>query len=472
MEAVIDFKNLVKDKDNIKKIFMYRICGTGMGAAACLLKEKGYQVEGGDIKFAPPMGQYLKETGIPLHDLKEMSREYLKNFDLIVVGNVVSGKSEEAREIERQGVPLASFPSVLGAFILQDFNVVGVSGTHGKTTTTYLLTQVFEKFGFKPGYFIGGVVEGRNSARLGDGSYFFIESDEYDSAYFEKISKFRRYAIDHLILTSLEFDHADIFNDIEEIKNQFRALIPEVTSSFIFSEDYVASRELCREFKDKRKEKKWSFYGESSENGPRILKMDARGTKFELDLGGEFYKFDTNLVGKHNILNLSSAIIFAHSEGIEVERIADAVRDLKLVKRRQEERGYYKGALMIDDFAHHPRAVELTFESVKIKYPGKRIITILEPNSATARSDIFQEKFTEVLSEMEKIIIIRPKSPTTVVDANDLDCNKMAHILRNKGKDAKVAENLEQLREMMDQLANEDSIFLVLSNGTCLGLWV
>ena len=200
-----NLQQLIKNKQNIKKIFMYRICGTGMGAAATLLKEKGFEVEGGDVSFAPPMSDYLNEMNIPLINLEKVDQNYLSMFDLIIVGNAVPKMSEHAKKIEECGVPFASFPSSIGALVLNKENVVGIAGTHGKTTTTYLATQVFENLGVNCGYFIGGVIPGLPSARLGDGRYFFIESDEYDSSYFEKISKFRMYSIDHLILTSLEY---------------------------------------------------------------------------------------------------------------------------------------------------------------------------------------------------------------------------------------------------------------------------
>ena len=192
-----------------------------MGAAACLLRESGRHVEGADVAFAPPMDAYLRSTGIPLHPLAEVSDNYLKSFDLIVVGNVVARNSPDAQRLERLGVPLISFPAALNKFILQDKRVVGVAGTHGKTTTTFLAVQVFEALGEKPGYFIGGVMEDRGSSHIGERELFFIESDEYDCAWFEKIAKFRLYNISDLILTSLEYDHADIYGSLEDIVDQF-----------------------------------------------------------------------------------------------------------------------------------------------------------------------------------------------------------------------------------------------------------
>jgi UDP-N-acetylmuramate: L-alanyl-gamma-D-glutamyl-meso-diaminopimelate ligase len=269
----LDYNSLKKIQKDIKRVFFYRVCGTGMGAAACLLKEKGLHVEGGDINFYPPMSTYLESTGIPLHKLETMTTDYLKTFDVIVVGNVVPNGGRDALMIEDLGVKFVSFPTAIGALVLSDVNVIGIAGTHGKTTTTFLASQVFEKLGTDPGYFIGGVIDGQSSSKLGSGKYFFIESDEYDSAYFEKISKFRSYSLDNMILTSLEFDHADIFNSVEDIKNQFRAAIPHIEKTLIFSGDYISAVELFHEFKEDRAGKCF-LYGEKTEVGPKILEMN------------------------------------------------------------------------------------------------------------------------------------------------------------------------------------------------------
>ncbi len=461
----ISFDDLKLKASSIKKVFFFRICGTGMGAAACLLKEKGYHVEGGDQVYAPPMSDYLQSTGIPCHLLENVDWEYLKQFDLIVVGNVVAKAAEEARKIEQLGVPFCSFPAALGALVLNQVNVVGIAGTHGKTTTTYLLSQMFEKLGFNAGYLVGGVIEGRNSAKLGDGSYFFIESDEYDSAYFEKISKFRLYCIDHLILTSLEFDHADIFSSVEDILVQFRAMVPAVAGNFIYDGSYPASETLRQEFPMKR----WCAYG--FEHGLEILEMNSSGTRFTLRIDDRREEFKTNLVGRHNILNVVSGILLAFKEGIGLARIRQSITDLKMVKRRQEERGFYRDCLVIDDFAHHPRAVYQTVDTIKVKYPGKKVVVVMEPNSATARSSIFQQEFAESLEAASAVVMAKPQKATTVKGVTDLDCGKIVEHLASKGIPGVVTTELASLRKAIDQFTGPETLFLILSNGTCLGLW-
>ncbi len=467
-----NLEKIIENENNIKKIFMYRVCGTGMGAAACLLKEKGYLVEGADTIFLPPMSDYLNSTGIHCFNLSEVSKEYLQKFDLIVVGNVVPKKSKDASYIESLGIPFSSFPATIGALILRDLNIVGVAGTHGKTTTTYLLMQMFSHFNMSPGYFIGGVLDGCNSSKLGDGKYFFIESDEYDCAYFEKRSKFQDYFINHLIITSLEFDHGDIFDSIQDIKNEFKDLLStSVDGQLIYSQDYISCNELVLESERILKSSLVNNYGLNSQLGPINIDEDKNGSSFSLILNGKEEKFKTNLVGEHNILNLTSAIIFSYHEKIDLNLIKSAVKNLKLVKRRQEEKGYFKNSIVIDDFAHHPTAVSATIQSLRAKYPKQKLMIIFEPASATSRSSIFEEKFVESLRGADSVLIARPKSSTTIKSSTDLNCDSIAEKLNDSNTYSVVCDNLDSLLDHILNHREEDSIIAVLSNSNCLGIW-
>lgn len=468
---LISSEELQENKKAIKKIFFYRVCGTGMGAAACLLKKAGYDIEGADIKFAPPMGDYLKTTGIRLYGLESVDEVgFFEKYDLIVVGNVVRRDSEEAKLIENSGVKFCSFPMALGSLYLKGVNVVGIAGTHGKTTTAYLMSQVFRNLGVDAGHFIGGVINDNSPAVLGDGSYFFIESDEYDSAYFEKISKFRSYELNNLILTSLEFDHADIFSSIEDIKEQFRSILEDIDRDIVFNSDYPASIELYNEYRETYS-KKWIGYGIDSNLGPEIIKEGSEGTTFKLVVNKKSETFTTNLVGTHNILNLSSVIIFSLLQNFSVGKIKKSICNLNLVKRRQEVRGVYNGSIVIDDFAHHPRAVELTIDSIKTTYPDKVLNVILDPSSATARSNMFQDEFAHSLGKADNVIIARPRLATTAKNLDNLNCNKISSALNENVEKSVVADDIEKLMLEIDKLAKPESILLVLSNSTCLGLW-
>jgi UDP-N-acetylmuramate: L-alanyl-gamma-D-glutamyl-meso-diaminopimelate ligase len=466
LENYLDKESLEKNQHNIKKIFFYRVCGTGMGACACLLKQEGFDVSGADKQFSPPMSTYLESTGMPLYPLSDVNIEFLKQFDLIIVGNSVPKVSEDSKLIESCGVKFTSFPTVLGSLVLSKQNVVAIAGTHGKTTTTYLMVQLLESVGKKPGYFIGGILNERPPAFIGEGSYFIIESDEYDSAYFQKYSKFRQYEADHMILTSLEFDHADIFNSITDIENEFRAALPKITGQFIYSANFESARILASEF-DHFKSK--NSYEDSC--GPVISKLDDKGCEFTMNLGGEDELFKTNLRGRHNIFNLASCIIFLFNEGFKVELIQDACLDLGLVKRRQEFRGYYKDAVVIDDFAHHPRSVELTIESIKQSYPDREMIVVFEPISATARSNVFQTEFEDSLAKADKVIITNPQIESTAKKYDDLDFSKLNENLQKRIKKSELVINLEELTDKINSFVNSNSVLLILSNRTCLGLW-
>ena len=470
----LDKEQLILRKQGIKRIFFYRICGTGMGAAAILLKEAGYTVEGGDIQFKPPMSDYLKSTQIPLVDLKEVELDYLRSFDLIVVGNVVSKKSPDAKLIEDLGINFCSFPASLGAFILNEKKVIGVSGTHGKTTTTYFMSQVFKNLGFNPGYFIGGVLSDGPCANLGGSDYFFIESDEYDSAYFEKYSKFLNYEIDDLVLTSLEFDHADIYSNLEEIKSQFRRLLSQLNDDgvIIANSDYESILSLHREYP---KKDNWLFYSEDRASGLKIVEgksgENSQKTVFNLLIGKKVYQFETNLIGIQNILNLSSVILFAVSEGISIEKVQKAILNLKMVKKRQEEKGFFQGARVVDDFAHHPRAIRMTIDSIKKKYKNDEVVVALEPCSATSRSSLFQKEYVEVLSSVNTVILVEPQSQTTAKNYDQLDCNKLVEDLRGEDKRIYLVKEISELKESLKKEAMLGKVILFLSNGQFLGLW-
>jgi UDP-N-acetylmuramate: L-alanyl-gamma-D-glutamyl-meso-diaminopimelate ligase len=471
----MDLKNLISQEEliarrsKIKKVFFYRICGAGMGPAAVLVKQAGYEVEGADSAFFPPMSTFLETTGIPLFKLDQVTPEFLKKYDLIVVGNSVSGKLEAARMIEQAGVPFTSFPSTLGSLVLKDKNVVGIAGTHGKTTTTYFMTQLLEKLGQNPGYLVGGIIEGRDPSKLGD-KYFVIESDEYDSAYFHKISKFRLFELKNLILTSLEFDHADIFTSVEKIEDEFRAVIPDMKSTLIFNQEYPSAMKLFKEY-SKNPNQKWFLYGEGSDFGPHQVTTFENGSTFSVKWKGETISFNSSVVGHHNVLNVASCIQFLLAEGFKTEDIQKATQSLEMVKRRQEVRGKYKDMVVIDDFAHHPRAITVTLDAIRARFKNKKIITVFEPISATARSSIFQNEFRDSLAASDKVIIAKAETPTTAIGGKDLDTDLLAKEIGQKGRSSSCVTKLEDLRATIDKYAEKDSVLLILSNRTCLGLW-
>ncbi len=470
LSNLISQEDLISRRVQIKRVFFYRICGAGMGPAAVLIKQAGFDVHGADSAFYPPMSTYLETTGIPLYKLEEVTPDFLKQYDLIVVGNSVSGKADVARMIESVGIPFTSFPSALGSLVLKDKNVVGIAGTHGKTTTTYFLTQLLEKLGQDPGYLVGGIIEGREPAKLGR-KYFVIESDEYDSAYFHKISKFRLYELKNMILTSLEYDHADIFSSVEKIEEEFRAVIPSIKGTLVFNQEYPSCMKLYHDYAKKNAAQKWYLYGEGSEIGPRDVKIDENGSEFSILWKGEKVLFKSTVVGLHNVLNISSCLIYLLSEGFSIPELQQAAREIGMVKRRQEVRGKYNAMIVVDDFAHHPRAITVTMDAIRARFKDKTIITIFEPISATARSSIFQNEFRDSLAAADKVIIAKASIPTTALNGKDLDVDLLAKEISDRGRPSVCVTNLPDLRKMIDLYGEKDAVLLVLSNRTCLGLW-
>lgn len=464
LENMIDEEGLFRDSHKFKKVFFYRVCGMGMSFAAGLLMEKGYHVEGFDIGFAPPLGSILKDMGIKCYE--RVDGELLSSFDLIVVGNVVPRDSEDADLIESSGVPFCSFPALLGAFILREVNVVGICGTHGKTTTTYFAIQVFEALGEKPGYFVGGIIEGKRSYALGNGRYFFIEGDEYDSAYFHKESKFLSYHLSSMILTSLEFDHADIFSSLSDIQDQFRPAFVSL-NDVICCQGFATIDQLVEESSGHKPQVFW-YGGELL----KIRKQTDQGSHFDLFWKGEYVSFKTNVTGGHNIENLSGVIVYALKEGFPVEQVRKAVESLERVKRRQEFKGLYRGAVMIDDFAHHPSAVKKVMEAVRICFPLRRVNVIFEPASATARSDIFQNEFAESLKGAYRVLLIDSGKLTTVKNRENIDSERFKNdVLSGDCVSFAVGDTLNDIVEFVEEYAGPEELFLVMSNGTCKGLW-
>jgi len=470
LKHLISQEDLIKRRSAIKRVFFYRICGAGMGPAAVLVKQAGFQVEGADSAFYPPMSTFLETTGIPLFKLEHVTPEFLRQYDLIVVGNSVGGKLEAARMIENSGVPFTSFPSALGSLVLKDKNVIGIAGTHGKTTTTYFMTQLLEKLGQNPGYLVGGIIEGRDPSKLGD-KYFVIEADEYDSAYFHKISKFRLYELKNMILTSLEFDHADIFSSVEKIEDEFRAVMPSMKDTLILNREYVSCMKLYNDYAKKNPGQKWILYGDKSDTGPHDVKTFENQSSFNVKWKGENIPFTSSVVGNHNVLNVTSCILYLLSEGFKVADIQNAALELEMVKRRQEVRGKYKDMIVIDDFAHHPRAITVTLDAIKARFVNRKIITVFEPISATARSAIFQGEFRDSLAASDKVIIAKADIPTTAIGGKDLDADLLAKEISAKGSEAICVSKLTDLRAAIDKFSEKNSVLLVLSNRTCLGLW-
>ena len=266
----------------------------------------------------------------------------------------------------------------------------------------------------------------------------------------------------------MEFDHADIFNSIDDIKNEFAQALPRISGEVIYNDEYPAIKELRQDFD---KQNTWIEYGHHSNSGPKDVKRVDGKTEFSLEFNGEELGFKTSVIGEHNILNITSCLLLLLKEGFSAKNLQVAIDQLGLVKRRQEYRGKYKGSIVIDDFAHHPRAIDLTIDAIREAYPNKNIVTIFEPISATARSQIFQKEFENSLAKSDEVILAVNPLKTTVAGGSNLDCELIAQNLNEKNIVSATANSLDELQQRIDKASGEENLLLILSNKTCLGLW-
>ena len=344
-------------------IHLIAICGVGMASLAGLLQSRGYRVTGSDQNVYPPMSTYLQGVGIPI--LSGYRAAHLKpRPDLVVIGNAISRNNPEADAVLSQAIPYISFPQALGLFLIQSRTSLVVAGTHGKTTTSALAAWVLARAGLDPGFFIGGVSLNFNSGwNPGSGDYVVLEGDEYDSAFFDKGPKFLHYRPHNVILTSVEFDHADIYRDLDHLKDAFRRLVELIPSSgcLIACNDYAAVREVvgaahCRllYYSDKTSAD-WTANNIAFRDGKSLFEPFYRGVSDGV--------VELGMIGRHNVQNALAVYAMGRELGIDRDKLRDGLATFAGVKRRQEIKGNIGGVLVMDDFAHHPTAVKETLSA-------------------------------------------------------------------------------------------------------------
>lgn len=451
-------------KSKISGIHLIGIGGTGMGSLARLLVESGYKITGSDVKLYPPMSDQLKELNIKVYE--GYSSSNLSDMpELVIVGNVITKENPEAQAVLEQGLKYYSMPQALKEFFLKGKTPIVVSGTHGKTTTSTLLAWLLESAGENPGFFIGGV--GRNfnkSAHLGKGVPFVVEGDEYDTAFFDKGPKFLHYSPQVLLITSIEFDHADIYKDIDHIKESFRKLISIVPPDglIIANGDDDNVLEVIGEAKTRV-----LTYGlrENCNYTPTEIATSNKETVFALKTPTGVEMFKIPLFGYHNLLNSVSAVAALLEYGIKVDDIRRGLTSFKGVKRRQELFAEVNTISIIDDFAHHPTAVSKTIESMRHRFPGRRLWAVFEPRSNTSRRNIFKEEYIKALSKADRVILASVHAPEKVSNGNILDVAGIADSLMRKGVDAHYIPGTNYIIEYLLRNVGIEDVILVMSNG-------
>ncbi|MDI6687228.1 MAG: UDP-N-acetylmuramate:L-alanyl-gamma-D-glutamyl-meso-diaminopimelate ligase [Desulfobacterales bacterium] len=456
-------KNIIPG--NVKKIHLIAICGTGMGALACMLKDLGFEVTGSDQKIYPPMSDFLSSRRIKVAEgFNEDNISY--NPDLVVVGNAVTKQNPEVLKMQNMGLNFCSMPQAVNRFIADNKKKIVVAGTHGKTTTSSIISWILYKAGFDPSFIIGGILKNFSSNyRLGNGEFVVIEGDEYDTAFFDKGPKFLHYDPFMAVLTSVEFDHADIFKDISQVRHAFDSFMSNISDKgklYVFDRDDNIS--------DLIKGKKCIVekYGKDSGSYWRLgsVSIEPPLTIFEvLKQGVTFGIFKTRLVGEHNLLNTLSAIAIADSLNIPAGIISDALETFKGIKRRQEVRGKKRNITVIDDFAHHPTAVRETIRAVKPFYPDGRLIAVFEPRTNSSMRKVFQNIYPLSFNEADLICIRKPPLLKKIPVDERFSSEKLVDDLNNSGKVAHYFPDTESIVDFLTKEARPGDVVLIMSNG-------
>jgi UDP-N-acetylmuramate: L-alanyl-gamma-D-glutamyl-meso-diaminopimelate ligase len=443
-----------------------------MGSLAGLLKAAGHDVRGSDEHVYPPMSTQLAELGIAVFEgYRPANLDWAP--ETVVVGNVCRKDHVEVLAAQERQIPLESFPSLFGKLFLPDKRSVVIAGTHGKTTTSSLLAQVLADAGRDPSFLIGGVPTNfRQSWRLGAGAEFVVEGDEYDTAFFDKGSKFLHYRPEIAMLTSVEFDHADIFRDEEAVRAAFRkfvALIPE-DGLLVACAASPGAMEVARAARAQV-----VTYGRPGAGADWTFEVASRapGGRTTLDIarrGERLGSVETNLPGIYNHENLIGVIAVATHLGVELPAIARAVRRFLGVRRRQEVRGVARGVTVVDDFAHHPTAIRETILALKGRFGPGKLIAAFEPRSATSRRNVFQTGFADALSVADEVVLAPLYAPEKVPAPERLDVERLAADLRREDVPARLIATVDETAAHLAERASPGDTVLVMSSGDYGGL--
>ena len=467
------------------KVHLIGIGGTGMGAVAGLLAEAGHEVRGSDAAVYPPMSEQLAALGVPV--MMPYAPENLAwGPDLVVVGNVHGKDHVEVIAAQQRAIPLTSFPAVLGDWLIQDKHAIVVTGTHGKTTTTSLVEHILEQAQRDPSLFVGGVPVALGQGFRHGGGDFVIEGDEYDTAFFDKGPKFLHYKPRTVILTSVELDHVDIFPSFDAVRDVFKRLVAIIPADGLLvvcadSPDALALANqaacpvepYCVVGGDNAAGSEdgggrpdgvtwWASNLEVAKSGRVAFDVHYHGERLE--------RFETLLVGRHNVANCVAAIAVCRARGLTVREIQRGVASFAGVRRRQELRGIAGGVTVLDDYAHHPTAVRETLKGLRRRYPKRRLIAVYEPRSATSRRKTFQAEFGEAFAHADEVIVGRLFDPGKIPANDRFDPERLALDLHRSGTKASFTPDVDTIVKQLAESAAPGDVVCVLSSGSFEGL--
>jgi UDP-N-acetylmuramate: L-alanyl-gamma-D-glutamyl-meso-diaminopimelate ligase len=441
-----------------------------MASLAGMLIEQGHKVTGSDENVYPPMSLELERMGIPVSEGYKQQNLF-ERPDVVVVGNAITRGNPELEYALNSKMHYTSMAAVVEENFIRGKHSIVVAGTHGKTTTTSLMAWALECAGASPSFLIGGVAENFNSSfRVNDSPYFVIEGDEYDTAYFDKGPKFMHYLPDTVILNNVEFDHADIYRDIEAVKFAFSRLINLIPGrgQLIAGQDSPLVRELAPkafcpvESFGVEREARWRA---------EDVEFSSEATTFNVRVQGrEFGRYRTELAGMFNVRNCLGVIAACEALGFDRSAVAKSIAEFKSVKRRLEVRGEVRGVTVIDDFAHHPTAVRETLLAARARYPGSRIIGIFEPRSYTAQIKLFQQQFEDALGFADVIIIARLFHPERYTEETAISPSEMLKHLQAQGREARYIATPDEILSNLAPRLRDNDVVVIMSNGSFGGI--
>jgi UDP-N-acetylmuramate: L-alanyl-gamma-D-glutamyl-meso-diaminopimelate ligase len=450
------------------RVHLIAACGVGMSALAALLQQAGHDVTGSDTAAYPPASGLLESLGVPL--ALGWDPAHLDGADLVVCGNAVRRTNPEAMAATERGMTMLSFPQAMEEVFLAGRRPLVVAGTHGKTTSSAMLAWVLEATGHAPGYLIGGAPRNLPSAAvLGRGPLFVIEGDEYDSAYFDKEPKFLHYHPAMLLLTAIEFDHADIYADLDAVQAAFRRLVGGLGSDvpLVACADFPTVRTVVGD-------RPAAWFGLDADATWRVddLRDDGRTTFTVRERGREVVRVRLDAPGAINARNALGVLLIAHEAGVGWTAAADALAAFRGVRRRQEIVAEARGITVIDDFAHHPTAVAGTLGALRLRYPGRRLRAAFEPRSNTSRRRVFQEEYREALALADEVVLaeVFAKESDPIPAAERLDPARIERELTARGTACRTLPDPETIRDYLAASAQPGDVIVIMSNGAFGGL--
>src|SRR5580658_9790241 len=450
------------------------IGGSAMAPLAGMLREHGYRVTGSDSGVYPPASTLLEKLGISFFHSFDAAH-LTPAPDLVVVGNIIARGNPELEEVLDRKIPYRSMPEILEAVFLPGRHSIVISGTHGKTTTTAMLAWIFETAGKRPNFLVGGVAENfGKSYSLGGGEEFILEGDEYETAFWDRGPKFFHYHPDDLIVTSLEYDHADIYRDFEAYELAFQRLVnlvPRRGRVVIWGDTEESGPALRRAAAKAVCPVETYGFRSSNDWVASALAVDGGGMRFRVTYREKnFGEFALEASGRHNVLNALAAIAVADGRGIGADVLARALAMFRSVKRRMDVKAEVRGVLVVDDFAHHPTAVRATIEAAQARWPGRRLWAILEPRSNSMRRKVFEETLPVALALADRVVLAGVFRAQQLGDESRMEPEAVASSVHALGKSARVFPSADAIAEQVSAEAEAGDVLLVMSNGSFDGL--